>query len=166
MAQFGRSRVGRLKAWFHGMEPGREILNWLEPGSPESWKLNLVWIQNGGDRIGRRGLLPFVLAGQTIDRKMYDPIVPLTAESGSDGVVRVSSANLNARYLRLEQGAPRLRAGSGKRRVYEAPNLTVAISTRSPRVALRIVAGCSHSGAHRVRGGRGSRRALQESARR
>jgi len=146
LAQLGRSRIGRLKAWFHGMEPGTEILNWLEPGSPESWELNLDWIRNGGERIGKRGLLPFVLAGQTIDRKMYDPIVPLTAESGSDGVVRVASANLNSRYLRLEQEAPRLLPGSGKRRVYQAPTLDLVESTIAPQMAMRVVAGCSHSG--------------------
>lgn len=149
LAQLGRSRIGRLKAWFHGMEPGEGILDWLEPGSAESWALNLDWIRHGAERIGDRGPWPFVLAGQTIDRKMYDPIVSLTAESGSDGVVRVASANLNARYLRLEQEPPRLLPGSRKRREFQAPTLSVAGSASAPPVPMRILAGCSHSGPER-----------------
>jgi hypothetical protein len=144
LAGLGQSTLSRVRTWFQGMEPGTGILDWLEPGSPESWELNLDWIRHGAERLGPRGVFPFVLAGQTIDRKMYDHLVPLTAELGSDGVVRVASANLNAGYVRLEQEAPREMSGRGDR--CAAPRLTLADSIDGPRVAFRIVAGSSHSG--------------------
>eukprot|EP01031_Cornospumella_fuschlensis_P043536 gene43536-53229_t len=33
LAQLGKGRVGRLKAWFSGVEPGQGVLDWLELGS-------------------------------------------------------------------------------------------------------------------------------------
>ncbi|MBK7031601.1 MAG: hypothetical protein IPH45_21470 [Bacteroidales bacterium] len=29
LARLGKSRLSRIKAWFEGVEPGQEFLNWL-----------------------------------------------------------------------------------------------------------------------------------------
>lgn len=144
LSQLGKGRISRIKNWFHGVEPGSGVLDWLELGSPEARELNLDWIRHGAGRIGARGVFPFVLTGQTIDRRMYDHLVPLTAEIGSDGVVRAASANLNAGYVRLEQQAPQ--AVRGKRGKFAAPRLKMTETIDAPPVAFRLIPGCSHSG--------------------
>jgi hypothetical protein len=103
LAQLGKSKLSRLRSWFEGLEPGQGILNWLELGSAESWELNSDWIFNGEQYLSSTGVYPFVITGQDIDRKMYDHINSYTGEVGSDGAVRVSSANLNSAYLELIQ---------------------------------------------------------------
>ena len=106
LAQLGKGRVSRLKSWFQGVEPGQGVLDWLELGSPESWDLNHDWIHQGTDPIeGESPVFPFVLTGQTVDRKLYDNLNPYTGELGSDGVVRIPAANLNATYIRLVQNS-------------------------------------------------------------
>ncbi len=100
LAQLGKSRLGRIKAFFDGVEPGEKILDCLELGSDESWQLNENWL---GFDCPREGLYPFVLVGQTIDRSVYDALNSYTGEPGSDGVVRVAAANMNYSLLRLMQ---------------------------------------------------------------
>ena len=147
LAQLGQRRLSRIKSWLKGVEPGTGVLDWLELGSPEAWELNRDWTRAGAGRVGARSVFPFVITGQKIDRTMYDHLVPLTAELGSDGVVRVASADLNASYVRLEQQTPRaVRGRPGK---FEAPKLTMTEWVEAPRVPLRVVAGCSHSGPRR-----------------
>ncbi|MGS0675806.1 esterase/lipase family protein [Shewanella sp. 125m-1] len=101
LAQLGKSRVGRIKSFFFGVEPGQQILDWLELGSNGQHQLNLHWLEN----YSLEGPLPFVLTGDTIDAEFYDYLNSYTAEKGSDGVVRVASANLNFSHLQLEQTA-------------------------------------------------------------
>ncbi len=144
LAQLGRSRLSRIKTWFQGVEPGTGVLDWLELGSTDAWKLNNAWLLAGEDVIGARSIFPFVLTGQSIDRKLYDNLNTYTGELGSDGVVRVAAANLNATYVSLEQeSASRV---PGRRDQYQAPNLTLAKNKSGPRTAMRIVARKSHSG--------------------
>jgi len=144
LAQLGKGRLSRLKTWFQGVEPGTGVLDWLELGGGEAWELNTKWITAGEDAIGTRGIFPFVLIGQTIDRKLYDNLNTYTGELGSDGVVRVAAANLNSTYLRLEQEGPR--AVRGRKNDYEAPKLEMAQELTSPRTAMLIAAGKSHGG--------------------
>ena len=98
LAQLGKSRLSRIKTWFEGVEPGTAVLDWLELGSPEAWELNRAWIRLRKDFSATNGVFPFVLTGQTIDRSLYDHVNAYTGEPGSDGVVRVAAANLNATY--------------------------------------------------------------------
>jgi hypothetical protein len=143
LAVLGKSRVGRIKAWKDGVEPGTGVLDWLQLGSEESWDLNEWWIRHGDEHIGgTQGIFPFVLTGQTIDRKLYDHVNSYTGESGSDGVVRVAAANLNAIHVRLEQERP---ATTEDGRVV-APKLSVKRPSIAPRTAMRVVAQASHSG--------------------
>lgn len=139
LAQLGKGRLGRIQAFVQGVEPGAGVLDWLEQGSPEAWALNEAWCRGrfgvpGGE--DGRGVYPFVLTGQSIDRKLYDHLNPYTGESGSDGVVRVASANLNAALLVLEQGR------SGELQRLEP----VGGLKRAPRTAFRLIAGAAHSG--------------------
>ncbi len=144
LSQLGRSRLSRLKTWFDGMEPGTGVLDWLELGSEGSWNLNQEWLAGGAGLVGARGVFPFVLTGQTIDRHLYDHVNAYTGEMGSDGVVRAAAANLNASALTLTQEPPRAdpQAPSG----YSAPRLRVSKPVRGPDVPFTIVPGRSHSG--------------------
>lgn len=141
LAQLGKSKLSRIKAWFDGVEPGQGVLNWLAIGSGQAWKLNREWIYSDGSQIGPDGVFPFVITGQSIDRKLYDHLNSYTGELGSDGVVRASTANLNATHIRLVQEA--VVTGNA---VSINPQLTVAEYKPSPAVPFRIVKGKSHSG--------------------
>jgi hypothetical protein len=106
LAQLGKSRLSRIQAFCQGVEPGQRVLDWLELGSQEQWKLNEDWLDLD---LAADAIYPFVLTGQTIDRKLYDVLNSYTGEAGSDGVVRVAAANLNYRWLRFAQDADQLR---------------------------------------------------------
>lgn len=136
LAQLGKSRLGRLDAWFHGVEPGQGVLDWLELGSPESWDLNRAWMRLKKDFAITNGVYPFVLTGQTIDRALYDHVNSYTGEPGSDGVVRAAAANLNATYMRIVQ---RVDENLGS-------EFVVDDVTTSPDTAFKIVPGRAHSG--------------------
>lgn len=141
LAQLGKGRIGRLKSWLGGVEPGQGVLDWLELGSEEAWRLNEEWIRRGGSRIGPDRVFPFVLTGQSIDRKLYDNLNTYTGEMGSDGVVRAAAANLQGQYIKLTQDVPSMQGGE-----LIAPKLTVQQSVIAPETAFRIVRGKSHSG--------------------
>ncbi|WP_108472942.1 phospholipase [Rhodanobacter thiooxydans] len=130
LAQLGKGLLGRLKAWFGGVEPGQRILDWLELGSAESLSLNLDYIHS--DDPVKRGQFPFVLTGDRPDRQLYDHLNSYTGEDGSDGVVRIAAANLNAHHAVLSP-----QAGSD--------TLMLNLS-RGPRCAFKLVAGAAHSG--------------------
>lgn len=100
LAKLGKARVGRMKAWFGGVEPGQGVLDWLSLGSTGQWELNKQFLSyNYSESL----FFPFVLTGQGIDRKLYDFLNNYLVEKGSDGVVRVSGANMNYRYVSLVQ---------------------------------------------------------------
>lgn len=144
LAQLGKGRLSRLKSWFEGVEPGQGVLDWLELGSKEAWKLNSEWICNGGSQIGPHGIFPFVLTGQSIDRAFYDNLNSYTGETGSDGVVRVAAANLCGTYIQLLQELPQ--PVSGKPGEFSAKNLHMETICHAPNTALRVIGGKSHSG--------------------
>ena len=146
LAQLGKGRLTRIKSWLDDVEPGQGVLDWLELGSKEAWELDAEWIHSDGSQIGPRGVFPFVITGQSIDRKFYDSLNSYTGEIGSDGVVRVASANLNSRYIRLEQEKPVPDQKARKKGVFVADKLTVTEFTEGPLTPLRIVTGKSHSG--------------------
>ena len=134
LAQLGKNMLDRIKSWFAGVDPGQRILDWLELGSAESLSLNLDHI-HGEDPV-ERGQYLFVLTGDRPDRKLYDHLNSYTGEDGSDGVVRIASANLNAHHAVLSpQGGTR--AGTD----------TLALNlSRGPRCAFKLLAGAAHSG--------------------
>jgi hypothetical protein len=137
LAQLGKGLLGRLKAWFGGVEPGQRILDWLELGSAESLSLNLDYIHS--DDPVKRGQFLFVLTGDRPDRKLYDHLNSYTGEDGSDGVVRIAAANLNAHHAVL---SPQANARG------DTDTLTLNLN-RSPRCAFKLVADAAHSGDER-----------------
>lgn len=140
LAQLGKGRLSRMKSWFDGVEPGQRVLNWLELGSGDAWKLNKNWILNGQKHIGPNGIFPFSLIGQDIDRKLYDHLNSYTGELGSDGVVRVTAANQNSRYVKLTQEKPKLVGGK-----WQASKLEFSEFTEAPATPFRVVTNKSHS---------------------
>jgi len=135
LAQLGKSTLGRLKAWFSGVEPGQRILDWLELGSSESLALNLDRIHSPDPTASGQYL--FVLIGDRPDRSLYDHLNSYTGEDGSDGVVRIAAANLNARHavLALQRSA-----------VDGAVDTLSLNQLQGPRCAFKLIAGASHSG--------------------
>ncbi|TSJ45385.1 esterase/lipase family protein [Fluviicola chungangensis] len=142
LAQLGKSRLSRIKSWFDGVEPGQRVLNWLELGSSDAWKLNKDWTLNGQKHIGPNGIFPFSLIGQDIDRKLYDHLNSYTGELGSDGVVRVAAANQNGRYVKLKQETPKLVGGT-----WQANKLEISDFREAPPTPFRVMTYKSHSGA-------------------
>jgi hypothetical protein len=134
LAQLGKGVLGRLKSWFDGVQPGQRILDWLALGSNESLSLNLDHI-HGGDPAAKGHYL-FVLTGDRPDRSLYDHLNSYTGEDGSDGVVRIAAANLNARHAVLAtQGG-----------TTGAPDILSLNVQQGPRCAFKLIAGASHSG--------------------
>lgn len=118
LAQLGKGRISRLKSLVtEGVEPGTGVLNWLELGSDASWALNEAWLDY--DYAAAR-FFPVVLSGQTIDRKFYDNLNSYTGEPGSDGVVRLTAANLNYGLLELAQNGRQLELKMRRRSVTSA----------------------------------------------
>ncbi|MCF6268861.1 MAG: hypothetical protein L3J41_04050 [Melioribacteraceae bacterium] len=146
LAQLGKARIGRIKSWFQGIEPGQGVLNWLELGSHEQRTLNLAWLDY---KTANNGFFPVVITGETIDKKLYDYLNSYTAEKGSDGVVRVTSANLNYRYIHLKQNTslPKLTLHDNDDSLPIYPleqNGDIKIPLQ--RCALEVIPKASHSG--------------------
>jgi hypothetical protein len=139
LAWLGSGVLGELKAWWHGIEPGQQLLEWMELGSAASLNLNLDTIH--GPAPAARGQYLFVLTGDRPDRELYDYLIPYTGEDGSDGVVRIAAANLNAQHAVLQW--------NGKASAMHVDELSLGL-TRGPRFAFKIVAGAAHSGAHGI----------------
>jgi len=135
LAQLGKGKLSRIKAWMEQIEPGQKVLDWLELGSDQAWKLNHDWIRNGARHIKPSESFPFVITGQSIDRKLYDNLNSYTGEAGSDGVVRSAAANLNGNYLRFMQGSEKHTIGK----------LELVTKKQSVQTAFRIVKGKAHS---------------------
>ena len=142
LAVLGKERVGRMKAWFNGIEPGAQILQWLSLGSAGQWRLAERWLDYDGPAAG---FYPFVLTGQTIDSKLYDFLNSYLVEMGSDGVVRVSTANVNCAMLTLTETDTVVSNSNFTPK--QANLLSPDGGPRRPRaVGLGVVAQASHSG--------------------
>lgn len=141
LAQLGKSTVSRLKSWSEGVQPGQGVLDWLELGSSAAWELNEAWIRQQPNWTAEAPVFPFVLTGQKIDRSLYDHVNSYTGETGSDGVVRVASANLNARYVKLVQKPDPDNSGD-----WRATKLVQAFSRTAPATAMAVLPGLAHSG--------------------
>jgi hypothetical protein len=147
LAQLGKSRISRIKAWFDGVEPGQRVLDWLELGSPEGCDLNVRWINDyGALKLTNlaKPIFLFVLTGDRIDRKLYDHLNSYTGETGSDGVIRVAAANLNATYVRLEQ-APADRGQTLAKAKTKLRSFTSTVKTAA-RTAFKIIPDAAHTG--------------------
>lgn len=143
LVKLGLSKLSRLKAWFEGVDVGTGVLDWLELGSPQSLALALDWLDKGATWVGPNKLFPFVLTGESHDPHLYDHVNSYTAETGSDGVVRVAAANLNYTYVKLTQQVPV--ADSNSRLGFSAPELKVSRPNISPATPMAVIPGVCHS---------------------
>lgn len=139
LAKLGKARLGRMKAWFSGVEPGQRVLDWLSLGSDGQWDINKEYTKYD---YAKTNFFPFVLTGQGIDNKFYDFLNHYLVEKGSDGVVRVAGANMNYRYFSLNQ--------SWNEIIREQPTVTKLIAKKPEKAPTRIPLGVyseySHSG--------------------
>ena len=143
LAILGKKRVGRIKAWFSGVEPGQRILDWLSLGSQEQIDLAASYLNY---QPTASGFYPFVLTGQTIDKKMYDFLNSYLVEKGSDGVVRVAGANINYSMMKVVETDEVKKVTHGPESL-DIHLLQIEGNLRRPAPApLGVIPGASHSG--------------------
>lgn len=140
LAVLGKERVGRIKAWFSGVEPGQRVLDWLSLGSEGQWKLNEDYLDY---HYADDNFFPFVLTGQGIDNQFYDFLNSYLVEPGSDGVVRVAGANMNYRHFTIKQNQEVVRQDPMTYRLVENQDRPVRVPKPVP---IRVYADYSHSG--------------------
>ncbi|MBB5320528.1 esterase/lipase family protein [Marinobacter oulmenensis] len=105
LAHTGRSMIGRAVKGWRGtrlFETGTRILKGLEIASPYTWELAERDIFSDQQYYGPGRILCTVLVGNT----GYNGISALANRPGTDGTVRVSTANLNATKLELDFTRP------------------------------------------------------------
>jgi pimeloyl-ACP methyl ester carboxylesterase len=107
LAHIGKSMIGRIRLgwdWGHLFQTGTRILDALELGSPISWQLAEQDLFNPDNAIFKpQNLFTTILVGTDA----YSGMAGSFHENGSDGTVRVSTANLNATYLKITFGYPK-----------------------------------------------------------
>jgi hypothetical protein len=143
LAALGKERVGRIKAWFSGIEPGQRILDWLSLGSRQQMALAQSYLAY---QSAQNGFFPFVLTGQAIDRKMYDFLNSYLVEAGSDGVVRVAGASLSYTMIKLVETETVETVGHGPDEMAVRLLEINGKLQRPAAVPLGVIAGASHSG--------------------
>ena len=148
LAALGKGVIGRIMYGLDGVEPGQGVLDWLCLGSDESWDLAHRALRTD---LGQGPTFPFVLGGQTIDHKFYDFVNRYLNEIGSDGVVRLTGANLNYSAVRLAETEELLTASEDDKRLGDPSGrrygkLVPRAFERTPRTAFGVVPGASHSG--------------------
>lgn len=100
LAHKGRSFIGRaIKGWDNpGFQTGTHILKGLELASPYSFALADRDLFNAEQRwYGKNRILATIMVGN----RGYSGLSSIANEPGTDGTVRVSTANLNASKLTL-----------------------------------------------------------------
>src|SRR5258708_6850369 len=100
IAHKGAAFIGRVvKGWnaTKWLNVGQILLQGLELGSPYTWNLAFKDLLTSQNFYGPGRVLCTVLVGNT----GYQGISAAANENGSDGTVRVSTANLNCAYLKI-----------------------------------------------------------------
>jgi hypothetical protein len=164
----GWAHVGRgqLAKWARmvfqgGAERGVQILDALELGSSFTIDLHLHFLWPGHGMAGDYRVREFCVCGSQVDATWLPIPIRYAKEDGADGVVRVSSCNLNFNYVRLE---PTAAARAMKwdevdqqvrlhrqRKPQAAPLYEVALRSSPgdpgrPEIPLAIPYQCAHSG--------------------
>lgn len=101
LAHKGRSFIGRIAKGFRITKPfqtGTHILRGLELASPFSWELAQRDLFSGEGWYGPGRVLATVLVGTS----GYSGISAAANEPGTDGTVRVATANLNAAFVSFD----------------------------------------------------------------
>ncbi|WP_024953494.1 esterase/lipase family protein [Sulfurospirillum arcachonense] len=144
LAVLGKEKVGRIKAWWNDIEPGVGVLNWLQLGSQGQWNLNSSFL----DYSYEDTFYPFVLSGEKIDEHFYDFINHYLVEKGSDGVVRLSGANMNYQKVVLKQdcNSEMIDAKIAGTIINAYPLKVEGEIRKSTNCAFEVIKGASHSG--------------------
>lgn len=130
LAHKGRSFIGRaIKGWSNGFETGTNILKGLELASPYTRQLAERDLFSKEAWYGPGRILTTVIVGD----EGYDGVRQIANEDGSDGTVRISTANLNCAKFRIE-----LDENQGMRG-------NVHIEQSKGEIAFAIAAGHNHS---------------------
>jgi len=145
LAILGKGKLSRIKAWVQGMEPGDGVLQWLQLGSNEQWQLNLSWLNY---EFNENTFFPFVLSGEKIDNHFYDFLNSYLVEKGSDGVVRLTGANLNYQTIKLIQdcSATEMDAIVDGTSIKAFPLLLDEHIKNSKECAFEVIQNASHAG--------------------
>jgi len=102
LASLGQSVLGRMfKGWkWDGMfQTGKRVLDALKLASPLSWKMAQTDLFDPANKIFcPKNIYTTILTGSD----SYEGIASIKHQNGSDGTVRVATANLNARYIQLK----------------------------------------------------------------
>lgn len=106
LAALGKSMLGRLFNgwdWDHFFQTGTRVLEALELASPVTWELAHRDLFDPENQVFRtKNIFTTILVGSS----PYDGMKSLAHENGSDGTVRVSTANLNVRSFQLSFPEP------------------------------------------------------------
>jgi len=161
---WGHIRKGQLAKWARlvfegGAERGMQILDALELGTERTLDLHLHFVRPGNLMIADYGVHESVITGTQADVKWFAAPIRYAKEDGSDGVVRVSGANVNFHYVRLGPTQEALEiswneistqtdrhlAREGKRKeYYETKELSHPGTVERPRVPMGIPFRCAH----------------------
>ena len=100
-AHLGKGQLARWgRQFWSGSEAGVKVLNALELGSSDTIDMQVGFISEGGEMVKTHGVREFVIIGSQPKTSLMSIPVRFAREDGSDGVVRVSSANLNFIYVK------------------------------------------------------------------
>jgi hypothetical protein len=102
-ASIGQGQVARWGRFVfeRGSQRGVKVLQSLEFGSSPTIDLHLSFIRDGSRMAEDYKVQEFVIVGTQADAAWFEFPVRYAHEDGSDGVVRVSAANLNFNHLEI-----------------------------------------------------------------
>jgi pimeloyl-ACP methyl ester carboxylesterase len=163
---WGHIGKGQLAKWGrlvfeNGAERGLEILDALELGAERTIDLHLHFTRPGNFMVADYGVREAVITGTQADVKWFTAPIRYAKEDGSDGVVRVSGANLNFHYIRvgptreaydiswneINRQMDRHLAREGVRKeYYERKEANHGGTPERPTVPLGIPFRCAHTG--------------------
>ncbi|MBA3608259.1 MAG: hypothetical protein H0W43_07095, partial [Chthoniobacterales bacterium] len=103
-ASIGQGQVARWGRFVfeRGSQRGVKVLQALEIGSSPTIDLHLSFAQAGRRMLEDFQVQEFIIIGSQADPSWFTFPVRFAHEDGSDGVVRVASANLNFNHFKIE----------------------------------------------------------------
>jgi hypothetical protein len=160
-ASIGQGQVARWGRFVfeRGAQRGLKVLQSLELGAAPTIDLHLSFARGDSRMVEDYKVQEFVIVGAQADASWFEFPVRYAHEDGSDGVVRVSAANLNFNHLEIgpKDGAPFLPWAAIKAAVqaaeakadfpeyYEVKSASFAGKDR-PLVPCGIPYRCAHTG--------------------
>jgi len=163
-AHLGKAQLSKWgRGVFAGAEVGEQVLNALELGASQTLDLHLHFTRDGQRMAADYGVQEFCIIGSQAAEQWYRRPMRYAREDGADGVVRVSSCNLNFNYVRIEAtpegkaiGWKELQAENKRdlseshrtkcRQYYYFAQTWQATDDQATRIPFAIPYDCAHSG--------------------